>query len=66
MAKRTSKDYPKDVRMKLDKLSQELRKDIGKIEDPKGQALFETAAEVLSGLTTAFEHYGSESEEAWR
>ncbi len=65
MARRTTKNYPRDIEMKLDKMSQELRKDLQKIEDPKGQALFETAAEVISGLRTAFEHYESESERVW-
>jgi predicted nicotinamide N-methyase len=33
------------------------RQDLGKISEPKAQALFETTAEVCSGLVTAFEHY---------
>ncbi len=66
MARRTQKRYPRDMEQKLDKMSQELRRDIGRIEDPKGQALFETAAEVIDGLKTAFEHYGSQSDEVWR
>jgi hypothetical protein len=63
---RTTKNYPQDIEMKLDKMSKELRKDMQKIEDPKGQALFETAAEVITGLKTAFEHYESESEQVWQ
>jgi hypothetical protein len=43
-----------------------LREDIGKVKEPKAQALFETAAEVLTGLRTAFEHYERGSEEAMR
>ena len=43
-----------------------LRGDIGKIDDPKAQALFERAAEVISGLDTAFEHYEEKSESAWK
>ena len=42
------------------------REDVGKIDDPRGQALFETTAEVLSGLVKAYEHYENRSEEAWR
>ncbi len=42
------------------------RKEIPRIEDPKGRALFETAAEVITGLKTALEHYESESEKAWK
>jgi hypothetical protein len=41
------------------------RQDLGKISEPKAQALFETTAEVCSGLVTAFEHY-ERQELAWR
>jgi hypothetical protein len=41
------------------------REDIGKIEEPKAQALFETTAEVCTGLTTAYEHY-EQRQPAWR
>jgi hypothetical protein len=34
-----------------------LRADIGRIEEPQFRAIFETAAEVLGGLVTAFGHY---------
>jgi hypothetical protein len=43
-----------------------LRKDIGKVTEPKAQALFETSAEVLTGLVKAFDDYGKKSEGAWR
>jgi hypothetical protein len=43
-----------------------LRADITKIDEPKAQALFETAAEVISGVDTAFKHYEDKSEEAWK
>ena len=66
MARRMRKNYPRDMEQKLDKMSQELRKDVEKMDDPKGQALFEAAAEVITGLRTAFEHYQSESEEVWK
>ncbi len=42
------------------------REDVSKIDDPKAEALFETTAEVLQGLITAFEHYEKKSEEAWQ
>ena len=42
-----------------------LRGDIKKIEEPKAQALFETA-EVISGLDNAFKHYEEKSENAWK
>jgi len=42
------------------------REDIGKIDDPKAEALFETTAEVLEGLEKAFEHFEQRSEAAWK
>jgi hypothetical protein len=42
------------------------REDIPKVSDPKAQALFETSAEVLGGLITAYEHFEQRSEDAWR
>ena len=42
------------------------REDVGRIDDPKAEALFETTAEVLEGLEKAFEHYEQRSEAAWR
>ena len=42
------------------------REDVSKVTDPKAQALFETALEVMKGLVTAFEHFEQESEPAWR
>ena len=40
------------------------REDVGKITEPKAQALFETTAEVLQGLAKAFEHYDTGAEPA--
>jgi hypothetical protein len=43
----------------------QLRSDIQAISDPRARALFETAAEVLGGLETAFHHYDKRDELAW-
>ena len=43
-----------------------LRADIGRVEDPQFKAMFETAAEVLIGIVTAFRHYEEKSERAWK
>lgn len=43
-----------------------IREDIDKVNEPKAQALFETSAEVLTGLRTAFEHYEAGSEKGMR
>ncbi len=41
------------------------RQDIGKINEPKAQALFETTAEVCTGLIKAFDDYEKKAP-AWR
>lgn len=43
-----------------------LRQDIDRVNEPKAQALFETTAEVLNGLVTAYSHYEQHSERAWK
>jgi hypothetical protein len=42
------------------------RADVGKVGEPKAQALFETTAEVCAALATAIEHYEGQSEQAWQ
>lgn len=54
------------VRTMLEALTEELREDLTEFDEPKAQALFETAAEVLQGLQTAFDHYAHGSEAAMR
>jgi hypothetical protein len=49
----------------LNGVIQHVRDDASKVEDPKARALFETTAEVLSGLATAYRHY-DERAPAWR
>ena len=43
-----------------------LREDVGTVTEPKAQALFETSAEVLTGLVKAFDDYECKTEAAWR
>lgn len=50
---------------KLQELVDHLRNDIPEVGEPRAQALFETAAEVLGGLRTAFLDYGQHNETAW-
>jgi len=54
------------VKGMIDDLVGHLRDDVSTLDDPRADALFETAAEVLLGLRTAFDHYERRSEEAWR
>ena len=42
------------------------REDVRKVEEPQFKAMFETSAEVLTGLVKAFKDYEQKSEAAWR
>lgn len=50
----------------LNEVADHAREDVGKIDEPKAQALFETMAEVCAGLARAVEHYEDQSEQAWK
>jgi len=54
------------IKSMLEAALQHMRSDVGKVTDPKAQALFETSAEVLNGLVAAYEHFEQRSEPAWR
>jgi len=47
-------------------LRKHLREDIDKVDEPQLKAMFETSAEVLSGLEKAFHDYEEKNESAWR
>ena len=57
--------HAQNIQRMLNDLIQHVREDVGKVEEPKFQALLETSAEVLSGLRTAYEHYEKKSEPAF-
>ena len=56
--KLSSKNNPihhtQKIRARMGQLIEHLREDVGKVTEPKAQALFETSAEVLIGLVKAF------------
>ncbi len=54
------------VRKMLVDAAQQARNEIVESEDPRARALFETSAEVLTGLAKAYEDYDVGSEPAWR
>jgi len=60
------KAHTQNIKKEFQNLADHLRKDITRVEDPQAKALFETAAEVLLGLKTAFTDYEEGEEEAWR
>ena len=58
--------HTRQVRERLEDLITHLRQDVGKVTDPRAEALFETTAEVLGGLAKAFTDFEQRSEPAWR
>jgi hypothetical protein len=58
--------HVENVSNMLGDLISHLRDDIRQFEEPKAQALFETSAEVLQGLQTAFKHYQGGNERGMR
>jgi hypothetical protein len=58
--------YTANIRATLRELIGHLRSDVDAFEAPKAQALFETSAEVLTGIDTAFDHYEQGRESAMR
>jgi hypothetical protein len=68
--KLSSKDNPihhtQKIKARMRQLIDHLREDVGKVAEPKVQALFETSAEVLVGLVKAFDDYEKKSEAAWQ
>ena len=58
--------HTKKIKAQMRQLIDHLRDDVGKVTEPKAQALFETSAEVLTGLVKAFDDYEKKNEAAWR
>lgn len=58
-------EHAEIVKAKLQEVSDHLRKDLDKVDNPQAQALFETSAEVLDGLINAFSLYQKRSDQAW-
>ena len=58
--------HTQKIKGQMRQLIDHLRADAGKVTEPKAQALFETSAEVLTGLVKAFDDYEKKSEAAWR
>jgi hypothetical protein len=45
---------------------QHMREDVEKVSDVRAKALFETSAEVLTGLVKAYEDFEKRDEAAWK
>jgi hypothetical protein len=60
------RQHTTNIKRMLKEIITHVRQDTDRVRDPKAQALFETTAEVLQGLITAYEHYEGRAESAWR
>ena len=58
--------HTQKMKARLEETIAHLREDISKVDEPKFQAMFETAAEVLGGLKKAFDDYEQKTEKAWK
>ena len=54
--------HTRNIKDMLEAVISHVRGDIEKVQEPKAQALFETTAEVLEGLKTAYDHYDEGTE----
>ena len=58
--------HTQKIKAQMRQIIEHLSEDVGKVGEPKAQALFETSAEVLTGLVKAFDDYEKKNEAAWR
>ncbi len=58
--------HTQKMKQRLQETVMHLRDDIRKVDEPQLAAMFETSAEVLSGLVKAFDDYEKKNEAAWR
>ena len=68
MEKSASSDplkHTANIKKEFKKLSDHLREDVEKVDDPRAKALFEVSAEVIDGLEKAFIDYERKNETAW-
>jgi hypothetical protein len=63
---RDPRHHTQNMQKRLQEISDHLRQDIEKVDDPQLRAMFETSAEVLGGLIKVFHDYEQKSEKAWR
>ena len=58
-------EHTSNIKEEFKKLSEHLREDVDKVNDPEAKALFEVSAEVIDGLEKAFIDYERKNETAW-
>ncbi|MBC7540510.1 MAG: hypothetical protein H7281_16920 [Bacteriovorax sp.] len=59
------KEHAQNIEKYITQLKFFCHEEIKLVKEPKAKALFETSAEVLSGLEKAFSDYQAENEGAW-
>ena len=57
VAERDPRHHTRKMTKALQELKDHLRQDIDKVDEPQLNAMLETSAEVLGGLTKAFSDY---------
>jgi len=58
--------HTQKMKQRLQETVEHLREDIEKVDEPQLKAMFETSAEVLTGLAKAFSDYERKNEPAWQ
>ncbi len=58
--------HTQNLKTMLTEVIDHARRDVQKISDPKAQALFETTAEVVTGLRKALDDFEQRNEPAWK
>jgi len=58
-------EHTANIKEEFRKLSEHLREDVEKVDDPEAKALFGVSAEVIDGLEKAFVDYEQKNETAW-
>jgi hypothetical protein len=57
--------HAKKIKAEIEVLIHHMRADIKEVSEPQARAMFETSAEVLTGMAKAFEDYQKQGEKAW-
>ncbi len=66
LSEQDPRHHTRKMQQRLEQTIDHLREDVTKIDEPQAKAMFETSAEVLTGLVKAFHDYEQKNEAAWR
>ena len=65
-ADRDPRHHTQKMQKALADIRNHLREDVQKVDEPQLKAMFETSAEVVTGLVKAFDDYEEKTEAAWK